>query len=420
VFPLICDIPSSNPNPQVLPIATGHSERVRKSLQLDHGWFVVRSRCEDDDCDSSFNLADAEADIFNSGPWSRIPEDHRGGSAKLRRYLGELLCAKIYHEVSKLLDNVRVLLRGAESPREKLGESRSTLDDQRAFLLKITTKYNTLARRSLEGYGLIPGDSIPARGLIRKENACFTNEMRTRGHSFEFLKDQEWDEQCANMLNSIFMLEVEPKPSTAPRSDSVSEETTAQKRDVLSCHELLQRIKSVISYNRGTELPCFVNTDVVPILYKDQTSKWRSIAEEHLDRVALLTRSSAQLLVDEVCLQDGATTVLHQELSNIVTEFLEVAKRRALSLLRDYCTSDQQNPLHTTDPAFNERLTILRTVRLLQGLEVAMKDTRKQIDESNLGSVKEHARKFYDLCHPSVEQNTINDVHDALMVYYQV
>ncbi len=397
-------------------MAKGRVEGVGQLLH--HGWFVVRNRAEGDDNDPNFDLQGAEAELFREAPWTQIRETRRG-SAMLRKYLGELLCNKIETAFPHLLAKLRELLNDDEASLARLGEPRSTHDRRRAYLVEIAQQYQAHAREALERPWHLDRADARVRCLVSEENNMFAQRMREFGHVYEFEDHSLKERDCIQRLRDI----IEPgtadaQPNTGPAlGASVAPVLERDDPPVRDRHELFAEIRKEVLICGCTGLPGQVHPDIIHRLYSQQTRKWRDKAAAHLKTVAAGVGRAAEEILDAVCPRAGRTGVLHEELRLVLRQFHDGALRRALETLHTYCDGDQMKLLQTTDTDFLYKLRLLQSVRMMKTIDVACKVVYANKESHSLEDLE---LLLFNSCHHSTTDNKVNEVHDALKVYYEV
>lgn len=94
----------------------------------------------------------AEIDFFSSGLWKREALDRsRIGVEKLRSFLQDLLDSHIEGELPKVREDIRSLLRTVDDELADIGTERSSPDQIRLYLMRISNDFHTLVRAGLEG-----------------------------------------------------------------------------------------------------------------------------------------------------------------------------------------------------------------------------------------------------------------------------
>lgn len=335
----------------------------------------------------------------------------------MKKYLGELLCNKIEAAFPRLLAKLRDLLRDANTSLSRLGGARTAPHLRRAYLDGIARKYEADAREAIDRPWLLDSVNARVRNLVKEANDNFGQRMRGFGHVYEFEDHCLREEDVVQRLRAILKPEtVEAQPGGGPAHRPIA---PVQQRDppVCTSEELFAKIREEVRVCGCTVLPGLVHPDVIHRLYQDQTRKWRDLAEEHLQVVAAGVNRAAEEILTTVCPPGGSTGLLYNELLLVLRRFYDDSLQRALSTLRTYCEGDRTKQLQTTDPGFAYRLRLLQSVRLISRIDAACNILAANRKER---SVEELELLLFSACHHSTADNTVNEVHDALKVYYEV
>lgn len=377
---------------------------------LHHGWFVVRNKTKHDETDPDFDLQSTEGALFGKQPWTKIRETRRG-SGMLKKYLGKLLCEKIQVAFPTLLDNLRRQLKEAQTTERNLGPARDSGHQRRAYLTQIAQRYQAHAREALERPWLLNSPSSRARQIVREANDAFSDEMRETGHQHSF-QDQGLEmDGCLERLGSILL------PDNNPPTVQTAHSATEDEDEGDNGESLFDRIKEEVAICSSTQLPGMVHPDVIQRLYKEQTSLWHGLASDHVRQIANTILSTSEELLNLACPASGSTSFLHGELLLAVRQFHDESLEKVLYALEKYCDGDQTKLLQTTDPGFIRRLQVLRSLRMVKTMELAT--TLVSVNRKT-HSVEELGILLFEHCHHSAVDNTVNDVHDTLKVYYEV
>ncbi|KAK1964130.1 vacuolar sorting protein VPS1 [Colletotrichum sublineola] len=367
---------------EVIDIASGRGKDSGKSMQ--DGWFVVRNRSELDGDD--FDVKEAEQKLFSQSPWNKIPENRRG-SIMLQRHLGNLLCAQIRGNFPAIQESIRNLLSAAEESRKDLGEPRPTHSLRQQYIRSVIEKYHAIAVKTLTCPGSLSEETLRVRGLVREANESFTDEMQARGHTHLF--------EDAN-IDPMAQL-TEAKSTAAPQLRT----------------PLVEVIRDQLRIWQTTELPGLVNTDVIQILFKKQSENWQQVAERHIDNIANDIKAASNRILENVCSPQSCSSILYAELSRVLSQLQQQAKKKAIQELKDHCRRERESHLQTTDTRFQERLQALRTVRLLGALGTIPSFRSGSFDLA-------HSKLLFQHFHHSIEGNMVYDVHDVVKVYYEL
>lgn len=141
---------------------------------------------------------DKETKFFNSTPWNALSPERRGTQA-LKRYLAEILSTRILETFPTMLATLRERVKSTTSKLEGLGSARGTLEEKRAFLIKIAQEFNSLASQALCGrYDSLAANNLKLRRLVREANDTFSLEMKESGHAVPFFKQPQLDQKKEN------------------------------------------------------------------------------------------------------------------------------------------------------------------------------------------------------------------------------
>ncbi|KAK6858048.1 hypothetical protein PG995_005747 [Apiospora arundinis] len=419
----------------VVGIATGENTNYRP---MKHGWFVVRNRTDEED--ASFDLDGAEAALFDGAPWARIP-DNRRGSAKLRDYLGDLLCDKIRKEFPAMQQKVKQLLSKELQIKASLGEPRDDHKSLFQYLMGIVQMYNTDALQALNQPWNLPEETMRLRSIVCNGNKVFDTTMMSYGHTFEFEELQsDYRPLPAATLDGLPPTpEGSPQPkskrhgmkTTSPQStSSLLEDGTPQ-----SPVELRAEIRKQIYNFQSSQLPGLLNPDIFPVLYRTQTKKWESIARAHLESVVEATRDAALQLLSYVFFQQLETgdekshNATHDRLADALVCMSRASEQRALKELRRYYDQEVTSPFFTTNPEFARRLQANRLTRFKNHsfqhfkmlFEKAEAERATKPDRTvDIDLFDANLDVMYARMHPSTAQHTEDDAHDILKTYYEL
>ena len=164
------------------------AKNIEKPLR--HGWFVVRNRTpsEVDQGVGPLERFQKEQEFFSRFPWSGLPEERRGTQA-LKKYLAELLCTHIEQTFPTFLKTIQANRGRTVSDLQKLGAGRPTIEQKRAYLMRIAHDFNSLATQGLRGrYNGLTGNDMKLRMKIRDANDQFVQEMNKNGHFSPFVE----------------------------------------------------------------------------------------------------------------------------------------------------------------------------------------------------------------------------------------
>ncbi|KAK2049090.1 vacuolar sorting protein VPS1 [Colletotrichum somersetense] len=409
---------------EVIEIASGRGKDSGKSMQ--DGWFVVRNRSEVDGDD--FDVKEAEKKLFSQPPWDKIRENRRG-SIMLQKHLGNLLCAQIRGNFPAIQESVRRLLSEAEESRRELGDARPTHSLRQQYIRSVVERYHTVAVMTLESPGSLFEEALRVRGIVREANESFTEEMQARGHTHLF--ENTSTDPITQLTEAVSYYSARltghaPAPNASGHGDPelvVTPPLTPPTKRHARLKKptgtpqlrkpLVEVIRDQLRIWQTTELPGLVNTNVIKILFREQSENWQRIAENHIENIANDIEVASNAILEDVCSPHSCSSTLYAELSRILSQLHQQAKKKAILELKEHCRRERESHLQTTDPRFQERLQSLRTVRLLGALGSIPSFRSGTFDLA-------HSKLLFQHFHHSIEGNMIYDVHDVVKVYYDL
>lgn len=226
-----------------------------KDIFFHLGWHMVKNRSEDD-IDASFQARNAsEAAFFSRGAYRTLQPDIKGIS-QLRVRLSQLL----YKHLEKELPNLQAELNAKHTQTVKelgeLGDKRSTVSEQKRFLMGISTAYQAIVTSAVDGHYEHPffvaidtskgfedaSNMRRLRAAVQHYNLQFASSMRQFGHKFRIPATRD-----AAGTNSERDL---PEP---PLYDEYAE--ASSKQEQMSRGDAVQWVKHLLVKTRGRELP---------------------------------------------------------------------------------------------------------------------------------------------------------------------
>ncbi|KAK3180847.1 hypothetical protein K4F52_007805 [Lecanicillium sp. MT-2017a] len=423
-----CDLKTENIE-SVVCIANGADE---DSQAHDHEWFVVRNKTNAEQNDPKFNQLEAENNLFNKRPWNNIPQARRG-SSMLKKYLARLLCDKIRDAFPQLIERLTAKLRQAEERRNALGDPRVTYEEQRSYLVNIAKRYENLASEAMKEPWELGNADYRARTIIREANEAFANEMREKGHAYEFQDHSITEEECIVRLEAALPLCTNHNDAknddgkalplrtndTEARNDDGKDNNDNDYDDDVDFEKipLFAVIREEVAVCSSTELPGMVNTKVISRLYMLQSQKWHQMADTHVQKVAVAIATASVAILKEACSPSGHSGSLFKEIMHMLEKAHNEHLAELSERLKTYCDGEQSKILQTTDPAFLRKRQLLRSLRIAKGLRRAQEKLTKN---RRIMSVEKLGSLVCNECHLSSTNNTVAEVHDTLKVYYEV
>ncbi|KAL6360711.1 hypothetical protein LRP88_06418 [Fusarium phalaenopsidis] len=406
-----CDMIQDEPDAaeDIVNIATNDS--LSDSGHLRKGWFLVRNRAGKDG--DSFDLKAAEESLFSTAPWSRVPQN-RLGSTALKTYLGRVLSSKIRNCFPELCAEIESTLNQKVAEKQSLGEPRDTHAAKQQYAMNTVSKFKEMADLALSRPEELPEDITPLLWEVRELEQNFDDFMRAKGGKWDFA-DADVDPygKIAEALGQ------EPKLSSAsrvvPKLPASLEKKFPNCSFVQDSGNLMKAIEVQLTQYQAAQLPGIINPVVYPKMYQMQVEKWEKITHRYLLLVREAIQRCYMSILDFICPSHGESNTLRKELENVLERILTESYGAAEAHREEACGNETNcNQLQTTAPRFGEQVLGWRQWRFFQGMRAAQ---ATDLDESERLVA---FANYFQLAHPSLQKNMVNDVHDVLKVYYEI
>ena len=217
------------------------------------------------------------------------------GEKSLRPRLSRVLTQQILHQLPSLLRDVQGEMSYRQQRLECLGSSRTTVEEQRHCLLRVTQKFSSLMKSAVDG---VYNDSFytntkTEEGSMRRLRAVIQNRLT------DFEEDMRTSGQTRIIVDSPFQ-EVLVHPEIS-RSDYIDE------------------VKDLIR-GRGRELPGTFNPLIIGDLFMEQCLPWRKITASTKEIVFEAARKSIRSILAHVAVKetvDGMMRLVSRRLDTL-------------------------------------------------------------------------------------------------------
>ncbi|KAK3374524.1 hypothetical protein B0T24DRAFT_626798 [Lasiosphaeria ovina] len=402
--------------------------RLAKNQESSHrlalGWHVLRNRGHKEAALSDKERDENEELFFQSGSWSNISLYDRG-IGKLRHKLSHVLFTHIQRKLPGLIDTIEKHIKQRQARLRELGDPRSSPQELRKYLTKISSLFHDLALDAVRGNyvddffgGLYPSPDAgfrenlrvrKLRALVRDANRAFYHVLEVKGERRRI----QWDAEDENR-----------REQTAPKylQDLVGRYEFEDPAFV-DIADLNEELEAMASENQGTEFPGSPNDRLTLRLFRDQSKPWEAIAARHVDLVITYCKSFVEQLVFHVAGPDTKTA--EALLNGYVDAYFDgkkaVLKAKMTELLHHYKHGYDPQPLHTD---FNLRILRRRKERL-----VTQMTDRLQHDQAGLSNNQQGSTR---LSHENVKQAVLEAsaelgsefgterIIDNMLTYYEM
>ena len=251
-----------------------------RDVEFRLGWHVLRNT-DTDVTQSSLNERDLiEEQFFSQGIWQSLP-DQLKGVKKLRGRLSKVLLQQIAIELPNLLEEIGNKVKDTQFNLCKLGEPRTTLPEQRLYLIRVSQSFQSLVSSAISGtysdefFGdanSTIGYQKRIRAVVQNLNQDFADSLRKRGHAYNIV-------------------------AHPPLSDDGIDITR---------ENCLHKVRRLMERTRGRELPGTFNPMIVTDLFLEQSAPWKPIVIKHINESWSAVKRFMKFACDEV--SDAATS----------------------------------------------------------------------------------------------------------------
>ncbi|KAI6082444.1 P-loop containing nucleoside triphosphate hydrolase protein [Hypoxylon rubiginosum] len=279
-----------------------------RDVKFRLGWHVLRNRNYAERNTTTAERDMMEEEFFSKGAWTLL-EASQLGVAALRLRLSNVLRDQILMQLPSVLEDVEAGIKQCEGKLAKLGVSRSTISEQRRYLLKASTGFSSLLKAAIDG---VYTDGFFAnaehsqaydkrlRAVVQNTLSDFAEQMRTEGH--------------ARIIR-----------------DSLASENGDR---CVSRFDYVEEVKALMKEARGRELPGTYNPLIVAELFSKQCKPWQrlvcSLSERILASSYIAVNSALQHVTDEQAAEallreviGPSMEILKKSLATKVEEILE-------------------------------------------------------------------------------------------------
>jgi GTP-binding protein EngB required for normal cell division len=307
------------------------------------GWHVLRNPSFTDRQSATLNRDELEKQFFESHqPWSTISAECRGAE-KLKLKLSHILMEHIGRELKDVIASLNQKIEVCEKALSKCGVERTTQQQKRIYLSKIGTEYRTLVKAALEGpyedaFFSLTGERLRAK--VRRMSEQFAHDMSSCGSRWMILTPGE--------------LRDDPKGSDASKSRRIGDRSSKDELETsshsLTKDEYLEKVSEVLREHRGRELQGTFNPLLIGVLFRDQSCRWRKLAENHVRQVATLLSKFIQKITEHLTDSERTRILIGERLRSALLARENLMGTRLEEILKPFEKSypTTYNPLMRT------------------------------------------------------------------------
>ncbi|RKF73097.1 Interferon-induced GTP-binding protein Mx [Golovinomyces cichoracearum] len=387
-----------------------------KDINYKLGWHVVKNRSF---LESETSLAErnlSESNWLRNSNFNVLPPDNLGIKA-LRNRLSMLLFEHVKAELPKLRQELENRLVDYKEKLEVMGDSRATTTECRPYLVTLAQKVREICKDAIDGhyqdeFFTRPSDVIDCgneimvpvnriRAVVQCVNSKFASDFHEYAHKYQFSLDS--NEFLSN--NEI----------QVPTNTGLVASPIAMKKD-----QTISWISSVVNNSRGSELMGNFNPLLVGELFWEQSCKWKTLAEGHIDKVSERCRNFLRILIREKCPDDVESRLWN----TFIVEALDRRSSQAREELEIIMKDLKRFPINY-NKIYVEELQKKRRVHQEGMLRREKKNENGEtyvefIKEENVHEFLDMVLKPHDLIHADAQSFTCLELFDSLLAIYKI
>ncbi|OCL14543.1 hypothetical protein AOQ84DRAFT_428835 [Glonium stellatum] len=276
-----------------------------KDIYFELGWHILKNRSEKDS-HKSFEERNRSEELFFSKCRHKELVPNHVGIVSLRARLSTLLHRHLKQELPQLQKELDEKYKQTTQDLQQLGDPRSTLRDQKRFLMKLGANYKQIVDAAMDGhyetpcFGHIhaveqpvehPNNLKRVRAVIQHLNLQFARQMAQYGSKYKIIEDTK---EAKNI-----MLEDLPKVRVEEHYAQQAKFQISMKRT-----EAIKWVQGVLERTRGQELPGNFNPSLISELFQDLSSPWKDLAIAHIIRIDDILKKVATDLLEYLSTPD--------------------------------------------------------------------------------------------------------------------
>ncbi|KFY42057.1 hypothetical protein V494_02635 [Pseudogymnoascus sp. VKM F-4513 (FW-928)] len=381
-------------------IKLAKNERVKFRL----GWHVVKNldSALKESLKSSLETRNAEEKAyFKDSTFKSVPS-HSVGIESLRTKLSKVLFNQIRLELPRLVDDIEQRIINTKAARDRLGPSRTSTDDQRAFLIQLSQTFQTICQAAIRG---------------DYDNDFFrSDELLEKGH-FERYEPSE-KRLCANLMNKHFGFADELRKNGCQWT---IEENYASAKDFASANKSRNREAAIadacrlLKRSRGRELPGLPNPLLVGELFREYSRPWETLARAHIKNAWDMTNKFIELVLTHLTDGDVCDKILRLWLDPIMAQKLEAAYGKLEELLEVH----KEHPF-TTNHHFMDNRKKLQQKGTKDEIQQQLKSIAKPGQMVSVDDITNLMKNLDSKVNADMDMLAAEDAYDNMMAYYKV
>lgn len=370
-----------------------------QEVEFRLGWHVLKNM---DSEKGKWHLAERDMEewqFFSQGAWGDMPRSLVGINP-LRARLSKLLLGQIAAELPSLIDEIQAKRQESCCRLEKLGEPRTTLDEQKYYLLHISQSFQSLVKAAVDGTYNEPffenvqtgnGYHKRIRAIVQNLNEDFAEHISRRGHYREIIMSDD-------------------------------ERSISKGQIQISRDEYTSYIGQLLKKNRGRELPGTFNPMIVRDLFLEQCSPWEKLTYSHIKDVWEAAEEFLKLAASYVADEATANAIFDEIIVPAMDALRKELDRKTSELLLPH---QRGHPI-TYNHYFTETLQKIRGERHrgeLRGILedfFGVDDLEEPYYASNSINLRGLLNSLLQSTEPNMARFASAEAMDCMLSYYKV
>lgn len=294
-----------------------------KDIVFRLGWHVLKNRNYEMRKATSEERNNTEEEFLSKGVWASLDPSHRGVRS-LQPRLSNVLKDQILLQMPSLLEDVERGILDCQNKIEKLGTPRSTLSEQRRYVLRISQDFSTIMKAATDGIYSHPffGSAKTEEGYHKRLRAVVQKRLT------EFVEQMDEEGEARFIVES--------------RADAMGKPTT------ISRDAYIEEVKELMQRSRGCELPGIFNPLIIGELFLEQSQPWKDIANDLKSDVINAVYRTVRGILDYVTVEETSDAI-YEIINTGIEELKTDLDKKVVELL---------NPHHNGHPiTYNNYLT---------------------------------------------------------------
>ncbi|KAJ0423726.1 P-loop containing nucleoside triphosphate hydrolase protein [Aspergillus carlsbadensis] len=385
-------------------IQTLKNEKVHLKL----GWLALAHRGQSSQTQELADQAldEKEKAFFSHEPWASLPRDSVGIDS-LRRRANKIMLAYLRSNISTLVGETNEEIHSLNGKLSKLGLPRSTIQQQKGYLLSISSGFERIVNQALAGMysdDFFRATNEPAklydfrrlRAIVWQLNEYFADAMLTRGSRRRI---------------------IETKPALGVQSESKNPYTQGPAPIDLLRSDLKTEVKGKMRQSRGTELVGTANQFIIGDLFQDQAQPWEGLAKTHMLRVWEAVRYFISLALQHLADSHTYTLIIR----TIVAPELAALKEKLLEKLDELTAHLKRSPPLPLGKAFLIKTQQARSDRACASVGASLATTNDHATALTYGYSTESIRQAVSTLEASRDDPDFvaGAIIDQMEAYYE-